>query len=169
MKCPVCSESLTRAPYEGIPIFHCSGCHGHLLYPDQVEAAKRRRNQSEEQLSAEAQQAFQNHGELRCPRCRGPMEEQRSSKHSKIFWDYCDACDLVWLDPGELAKIQQERETMLQDHEYQEMRQHWSDRSPEQMTEFQKKLSRQLEAKPKEQPVSTFSAFLDFFFLSSND
>ena len=97
------------------------------------------------------------------------QKEQRSSKHSKIFWDYCDACDLVWLDPGELAKIQQERETMLQDHEYQEMRQHWSDRSPEQMTEFQKKLSRQLEAKPKEQPVSTFSAFLDFFFLSSND
>lgn len=170
MKCPVCDESkMKRLPYEGVPLFHCGACHGHLLFRDQVDALKRRRQNNEEQLESEANDVASPHGELRCPKCLGPMKAAPSSKHSNVIWDHCPGCDLVWLDAGELAKIQLERESMLQAHEYEEMRDRWKNKPTNEITEFQKQLAERTEllaeaAARKQKPVGLMAKTMSFFF-----
>lgn len=164
MNCPVCQEALQRLPYEGVPIYHCTGCHGHLLYPDQVNAVRWRPERDAPALNSEAQSEGIAHGELRCPRCRGPMKEQPSRRHSQVLWDFCHECDLVWLDAGELAKIQLERESSRQGEEYQRMRDYWKQKTPSEMTDFQQKLAERTRATEEPSP-SRFAALLDFIFL----
>lgn len=168
MNCPVCAETLERLPYEGIPIFHCRSCHGHVLYPDQVDAVKRRHTLGEESLTQESQRLEtepSHQRELRCPRCRGPMKAAPSSRHSTVVWDYCHLCDLVWLDAGELAKIQLEKESSLQDHEYQTMREHWRQNSTAKLSRFQRQLAARAQEKLPEESTGWWARFLDLIFL----
>ncbi len=45
-----------------------------------------------------------------CPRCLDHpyMEKANNPRHSEVVMDVCPKCDSVWLDKGELARIQEE-------------------------------------------------------------
>ena len=71
MKCPSCADELVRTTYEGVPVFRCEKCFGHLLGRKRVEGIKRSQQNSVEQLKNETlDEARQDTEEtILCPLC----------------------------------------------------------------------------------------------------
>jgi Zn-finger nucleic acid-binding protein len=106
--CPTCQRVLVRAVLddrEAIEI--CEHCKGTLLPRHAfavVVTARRRAAQTPSVTPVHVSDA-----ELRrriaCPNCAAPMTADWYYGPGNIVIDRCDACDLVWLDAGELARV----------------------------------------------------------------
>lgn len=78
--------------------------------------------------------------QLRCPRCRRPMNKEHLPKH-EFHLDHCGECDLVWFDGGELALVQLVFENSPQGREAVELRQRLGEMTAERRAEFEKNLA----------------------------
>jgi Zn-finger nucleic acid-binding protein len=111
MKCPVCQVSIEQARYEDVPIQVCPKCRGTLVEKARLHQIQRLRRYhwSEDelrQMSAHVVAADED-AKRRCPRCLMYMERVRVLWDSCVFHlDQCDACNVVWLDRGELELVQ---------------------------------------------------------------
>ena len=105
--CPVCRQALVRAVMDDRHHLEvCDRCKG-ILMPRQAFAvtltARRRAAQTPSVTPRPADR-----GELQrrvdCPRCGAAMITDWYYGPGNIVIDTCPACDLVWLDAGELGR-----------------------------------------------------------------
>ena len=115
MNCPICTSVLYTITYEGIEIETCRVCGGNWLDAGELgrivkirevnfSEAERRALAEATKIAAQAPTGPGRH--LACPKCRGRMAVLNYGSDSGIFIDRCTACRGMWLDAGELEKIQ---------------------------------------------------------------
>ena len=105
--CPVCEQPLVLAIMDGYQVHCCERCRG-LLVPRAcfAEVVRRRRAWAEGPPVTPIPPA--KHAILRsvvCPTCRQPMIADRYYGPGNVVIDTCPACDVAWLDFGELKQI----------------------------------------------------------------
>ncbi len=117
MYCPVCNSELTVVEYEGVAIFACVACGGHLTTPVSLAEILIRRwivfseNESR-RLASSLSNARLSDRELRrklpCPKCQRRLVARKFQCCSPITINKCTSarCSCVWLDLGELEDAQ---------------------------------------------------------------
>jgi Zn-finger nucleic acid-binding protein len=133
MKCPVCETKLSRIQYEGLNIRECESCRGTLLKFNRLKAIETRRQHSEEELleqvSTEGEDTL---SKINCPECFRTMDKRKKKVGPWEFAvDRCQKCRYVWLDAGELAKMQIIFEFSDQGEEAERFKQRLTNMSPE--------------------------------------
>lgn len=106
--CPDCQLLLEQVAVEGVPAAYCGECHGLLLANEsfawlvqQRRAAFQGAEQTPIPLTPERLQ-----GAHACPRCHQTMDRHCYAGPGCQVIDFCNACEVVWLDGGELAAIE---------------------------------------------------------------
>ena len=115
MKCPNCQHALETMEYEGIKIESCGNCQGEWLDDSElkhvVRAREARFDEQERRAIAAATgiagvEVANVDRDLRCPKCGGQTDAINYGGDSGIIIDRCTGCRGVWLDGGELERIQ---------------------------------------------------------------
>lgn len=107
--CPVCQNRMTAGLVDDSSVAWCAGCRG-LLFGDDVFATTVR---SRRALYREAgripkpldSRAYER--KLKCSQCRRPMQVHPYYGPGNVVIDSCLPCRLVWVDAGELTRIEQ--------------------------------------------------------------
>lgn len=142
MYCPNCKSLLAAIEYEGITIETCSSCGGEWLDAAElghiVKAREVRFDEDERRAIAAATKITpvnvkREDRDLACPKCNGQTDAINYGGDTGIVIDKCTSCDGIWLDQGELEKIQ-----MLVEG--------WDDGLPDDMAKYGPRL-RQIESK----------------------
>jgi Zn-finger nucleic acid-binding protein len=105
--CPACQAPLVRAMIDEYQVAHCEKCRG-MLMPRRsfAEVVRRRRAWAEgPPVNPIPPEEREIRRQLHCPRCEEPMIVDRYYGPGNIIMDSCPACDLVWLDYGELKQV----------------------------------------------------------------
>ena len=115
MKCPSCSASLSTIDYEGIRIETCSNCQGEWLDSGElrhvVTVREVRFNEEVRRAVAAAVKITpvklaEVDRDLPCPKCGGATDALNYGGDTGIVVDKCTGCGGIWVDGGELEKIQ---------------------------------------------------------------
>ena len=113
MVCPSCKVEMEQRKYEGVTVDRCSQCEGVWLDYGELRliATIQERKFTEEELDAamKADSRKREESPVLCPKCDRPMEKRES--HDTIV-DMCPQGHGVWLDKGELERIQIVRERL---------------------------------------------------------
>lgn len=136
MNCPNCSGPLVTVLYEGVTIQACPTCAGHWLDSAELDEIVHRRDvkfsEGERRALAAAKPIqgvlltdAQQH--LGCPKCGKTMEPINYGDDTGLIIHRCKECRGLWLDGGELEKIQ-----MLVEG--------WDDMLPEDLRQYGPKL-----------------------------
>lgn len=150
--CPICNIPLTPVDYEGLRVWQCLTCKGHLMSFARLDGIKRANRKSEPALKSEASTDFAGSTTqpLRCPRCHIVMDKQALDLPVlDIHTDVCDGCSLVWLDGGELALLQLAFKTSSKSLNSQKLKRRISEleASPERKAAFEANLARLSDSK----------------------
>lgn len=106
-KCPACRSALVRAMLDEYPIDYCERCRGFLL-PRQAfaEISRRRRAWADSPpVTPIPPDPRERRRHVACPKCGAAMTTDWYYGPGGIIMDRCEACDLVWLDSGELKQV----------------------------------------------------------------
>lgn len=115
MKCPRCKSLLRTIDYEGIAIETCGRCKGEWLDAEELKhivKAREVRFSSEERRAIAAATGItgvkvEDHDlDLPCPKCAGTTDALNYGGDTGIIIDRCVSCHGIWLDGGEMEKIQ---------------------------------------------------------------
>jgi Zn-finger nucleic acid-binding protein len=109
-RCPRCKTKTTRVAYEGANVRMCGQCGGCWVTPIALTAIANRRDTAFTeavkerflQLAEESDSAET----LLCISCATYMVKEHYKDWDDIVIDRCEKCGGIWLDPGELEKIQ---------------------------------------------------------------
>ena len=105
--CPACETPLLRAMVDEYQVAHCKGCRG-MLMPRRsfAEIVRRRRAWAEgASITPVPPDEREMRRRLNCPNCGAAMIADRYYGPGNIVMDSCPACDLIWLDYGELKQV----------------------------------------------------------------
>jgi hypothetical protein len=136
MQCPKCNQPLEGIDYQGVHIETCPACGGDWLDASELKsivlARKMRFNESECLAIAKATKiagvplaTLDRH--LICPRCGGTTHPVNYGDDSGIIIDKCAQCNGIWLERGELEKVQ-------------ELVEGWDDELPDDLAQYGPKL-----------------------------
>ena len=110
LRCPRCKVPPERVAYEGVRADLCGQCGGYWLYPEDLKRILHSREQQWpepiKQRFIELAEASNTVKTLICTRCGVEMVKQQFKDWHEIIIDQCPRCSAIWLDPGELEKIQ---------------------------------------------------------------
>ncbi len=108
-ECPVCRQQLVQGALDKARMMYCEKCRGVLVQNEAfaVVVQNRRREYTGADASPVPIDTQQYERRLDCPRCNGRMEVHPYHGPGCVVIDSCAACHLIWLDPGELAAIEQ--------------------------------------------------------------
>ncbi len=111
MDCPTCGKQLSQAEYESTRVEQCGECSGYLVARKRLRLIKSSREKTPDVLENEAgaEQQPDTREQIRCPKCRVERmkkERVRVSADEAFMLDVCPKCENVWLDGGELARLQ---------------------------------------------------------------
>lgn len=111
MDCPKCSRPLNRTTYENVRVMQCDECFGYFVARKRLTLIKSTRELGPEELHNEAhtEQTPDTEEQLRCPNCLVEAmrkERIRVDDDDSFHLDVCRKCENVWLDGGELARLQ---------------------------------------------------------------
>ncbi len=116
MNCPRCGGGLSTIQYEGAQIETCPGCGGEWLDAEELKKivhTVEQRFSPQEIASVDAvnQNIFtideSPENELVCPKCAGvELNRFNYASSTGIALDKCPVCEGIWLDKGELEKVQ---------------------------------------------------------------
>ena len=167
--CPGCAVPLVRENYESSWVFRCPACRGTLLSTSRLERIERDpgRNPALLKTEARAEHWTDTGPAIPCPRCRATMAKRPLTRGAATFYmDYCQACDLVWLDGGELALAQLVYETSSAGREARALQQRALEAqlSPERMARFEQALARLPDDAPSEGPAEAVD-WMDLLWL----
>jgi Zn-finger nucleic acid-binding protein len=147
--CPACSGELVRTTYEKLPVFYCTGCAGHMVSSARLESIQRRTDTSQQALEEEAkgvqiQDERSERGAISCPKCAVPMLRETRSGGLEVEIDRCGNCDVVWLDPGEIAMLQLAYEASPKFKNAEAIRQRYDElqADPERLARFEHNVER---------------------------
>jgi Zn-finger nucleic acid-binding protein len=145
MDCPNCHQGLQGVDYQGVHIETCPACGGDWLDAGELQniVTARQIRFSEKECEAVAQAATitgvrltaQNR-HLTCPKCGGTTQPVNYGDDSGLIIDKCANCNGVWLQRGELDKID-------------ELVHGWDDELPDDLAKYGPKL-RQVAAQVNE-------------------
>lgn len=104
--CPVCQTNLVVAALDELRVLHCAKCQGVLSEQSDfafavaylrryADAASLPRPFNREELKRP----------LACPRCNRKMDTHLYGGAGNVVIDNCYACQIIWLDYGELNRI----------------------------------------------------------------
>ena len=105
--CPVCEAPLVDALLDGTHrVRYCERCRG-LLVPRAAfaDAVVRRRAAGRTVATPIPPDRTELQRQLACPACRRRMDVHPYFGPGNVIIDSCAACDLIWLDFGELKQI----------------------------------------------------------------
>ena len=106
LSCPHCAKPLLDARIEGCPARYCASCEGALVemkhFMTLTEAVRSRAPRGGV-VSERRQQPGDR--TLSCPGCGQPMLSHLYGGPGNLVLDTCEACQVNWLDPGELQRI----------------------------------------------------------------
>lgn len=144
MNCPICKIKIPRIPYEDVWLNRCSKCWGILIRKDRLTLIQSRQQKSQEELLDEVAAAtIDTTDTLRCPHCLAKMQKKKIEMGSQPFLiDTCERCHLIWLDNGELAKMQAVYEFSSQGKQSQSLRQRHASMTDEEKAQLEKNISR---------------------------
>ena len=155
-RCPACQVALVKEDYESVWALRCPSCRGALISRDRLARAERdpARPVALLQKEARAEHAGDTEGPVACPRCHAIMDKQTIKRGTaSLHFDLCSACDLYWLDGGELALAQLLYETSPQGREARALQQRAQEAhlSPERQARFQAALDQLPDDHPEDQ------------------
>jgi Zn-finger nucleic acid-binding protein len=105
-KCPLCETFLANATIDSHAILYCARCHGMLLdmeaFVPLLDVLREYRYWAGSSL---APRGADNGRLLRCPLCGQEMDNHPYGGGGNINVDSCEACNVLWLDHGELSRI----------------------------------------------------------------
>jgi Zn-finger nucleic acid-binding protein len=106
--CPSCGGALADGLMDHFRVGHCPGCRGVLLAGEDFAAVVRSRRASYRRADAAPVplEPLELERRVDCPRCRSPMEVHPYYGPGNTVIDSCRTCGLVWLDQGEIARIE---------------------------------------------------------------
>src|ERR1017187_3816457 len=117
MKCPRCKSVLVKTEYDGVTIEVCPDCKGEWLFTGELQKIVEHHDEvftpkEIASLSAVNKEIFtpekDDHDELNCPACENvQMEHFNYGDTSGIILHKCTKCDGIWMDKGELNKIEE--------------------------------------------------------------
>ena len=136
MQCPKCRQPLAGVDYQGVHIETCPACGGDWLDSGELKSIVEARNTrfDEKECLAVAQAAkitgvklnkLNRH--LTCPKCGGTTNPVNYGDDTGIIIDKCAQCHGIWLERGELEKIQ-------------ELVEGWKDELPDDLAKYGPKL-----------------------------
>ena len=115
MKCPNCKHDLRSIEYEGLQIETCDGCAGEWIDWGELGKIVRIR---EARFDAKGRRAIAESTtitgivlenvdrDLTCPKCGGTTDPVNYGGDTGIIIDRCTSCRGLWVDGGELERIQ---------------------------------------------------------------
>ena len=109
IECPSCDQMLQSVLYEGVQVYVCFGCKGFFLDEDKLI-------QIEETLEIEVDKKSpppsHRGGDVNktCPVCKELMEKIEFGKINTTIIDKCEKCGGIWLDKGEIERVQADYE-----------------------------------------------------------
>jgi len=90
---------------------------------------------------------------IRCPRCLGQMEKRvRTIGKASFSVDACTRCSVLWLDAGELAKLQVIHEYSPKGQQQQALRDRLNNMTPAEKQAFEDRIANLPERTPCEFP-----------------
>ena len=104
IQCERCDTSMQTVFYEGVAVKLCFSCKGMFFNEESLVAIEESR-----EIEIPADTPIPRNGpEVRrdCPECEIVMKKREHGKIRVTMIDYCQNCDGIWLDKGELASIQ---------------------------------------------------------------
>ena len=104
IKCERCSDPMHTVFYEGVAIQLCMSCKGVFLSKKKLEMIEESQefNMPEDMpIPRRKYEVLRN-----CPECQTAMKKVKYGRIRTTVIDYCDNCNGVWLDNGEIASIQ---------------------------------------------------------------
>lgn len=115
LTCPACAVPLVTAAVAGCGVDYCSRCRGMLVPMDAflaivTELRSRREGPAEVALQTDWK-GLERH--IRCPQCDREMDTHAYGGGGNIIIDSCSACELDWLDGGELDRVVRARDGEL--------------------------------------------------------
>jgi len=106
--CPKCSvrKLVPTLLAPGLPSKSCHSCGGVLVDLLSYRAwADQRGIDSVENKSAAAREIEDTENAVACPNCSSVMVKYRMSKTTNNRLDFCEKCDVTWLDGGEWDQL----------------------------------------------------------------
>jgi Zn-finger nucleic acid-binding protein len=106
--CPTCGGTLVEGLMDGFGVGHCPDCRGVLLAGEDFADIVRSRRASYRRADAAPVplEPLELQRRVDCPRCHTPMDVHPYYGPGNTVIDSCRACGLVWLDQGEIARIE---------------------------------------------------------------
>lgn len=102
--CKRCDTDMQTVFYEGVAIQLCMSCKGVYLTRRRLEIIKDSR---EIEIAKDTPKPRKGPEVPRCcPNCQDIMKKAKYGKIRPTMIDYCETCNGIWLDKGELASIQ---------------------------------------------------------------
>ncbi|WP_409432109.1 zf-TFIIB domain-containing protein [Litorimonas sp. RW-G-Af-16] len=146
--CPVDDFTLATETYEGVTIDKCPHCQGVWLDAGELEAIQERVEVDHSAALARPENTIagayavakaKSEGSLSCVTCNTGLVKREYGFASQIVIDNCPKGHGIWLDAGELQKLEQffEREQEIADEVEDEI---WADLKPKGISGFFKDL-----------------------------
>jgi Zn-finger nucleic acid-binding protein len=107
LKCPMCCTSLATAVVNDARILACPKCHGNLIPQSQLQSIIKAASPVDSDLARfnRPPDMTELKRKLACPACQRTMETYAYGGGGAVIIQGCGACQVIWLDFGELAKI----------------------------------------------------------------
>ena len=105
--CPVCQVGMAHALLDDQPVDFCKKCRG-VFMPRETFAGviqKRRAWATEPPADPVPLDREALHRKLSCPKCKRRFDTYPHYGPGNAIIDNCTACDLIWLDFGEMRQI----------------------------------------------------------------
>ena len=112
LSCPICATSMTAEVYEGVEVDSCPSGHGTWLDYGEIKKIIQSREQRFDAKTATAAAGLPRPSSrdmariVLCPVCRAGMPTVNYQGTSNVAINSCDDQHGIWLDKGELEKIQ---------------------------------------------------------------
>jgi len=104
--CPVCRTPLANASIDAHGLLYCTSCHGMLLEMETfVPLLSVLREFRYWSPSSQAPHRLDASGVFQCPLCQHDMDRHLYGGGGNVDVDSCEACNVLWLDRGELSRI----------------------------------------------------------------
>ena len=115
MKCPACGNELSQAVAGGVTLDVCIGSCGGIWFDafELQRVAKSPPGEIALSIMASPMAQIDRARKRRCPKCDGiVLMRHFFSPKRRVEVDECPSCGGYWLDAGELAAIQGERDSV---------------------------------------------------------